>query len=112
MPFKPGDKKPLNSGRKKGSPNKKRVPRVADFLAANDINPAQKILEIIAADQKLAEKDRMSRGTMIGVWMDLLEWCQPKPKEFDPDEDEIPEELQEAKTATLLKIIKDNNKPT
>lgn len=110
MKFQKGNPKPANSGRKKGSLNKKKIPKVADFLAQKDINPAEQILSIIEADKKLPPADRMSRGMLISVWMDLLSYCQAKPKETDEDtsssDEEIADALKDVTDATLLKIVK------
>lgn len=99
MKFQKGMPRPINSGRKKGSKNKKKIARVSDVLTEKDINPAEKILELIPF---LDEKDA------IEAWFDLLSYCQSKPKqveeeEIDPDEgmEDLPDDEGE-----LLKLVK------
>lgn len=69
MQFQKGQPRPENAGRKKGSKNKRSVPKVAEYLAEQDINPVQKILDLL--------KDRkLSTSAKIQVWKDLLSYCQ------------------------------------
>lgn len=46
MPFKPGDKKPENAGRKPGTPNKKTT-QLLEIWAEYDFCPAEEILKIL-----------------------------------------------------------------
>ncbi len=108
MRFEKGTPKPANSGRKKGSLNKKKIPKVADYLAEKGVNPAEEILDILEADQALPEKDRkISKYGAIGIWMDLMSYCQGKPKEYE-DKPETPgdEDLEDLNEEQLLKIVR------
>ena len=106
--FVKGNKKPANSGRKKGTPNKKSIARVADILFDKNINPVEKILSEV---RYLTPKEQ------IDVWLDLLTWCEPKPKaqevplEPPVDDSEIKEELKEVSSENIIAFIK-NNKGT
>lgn len=111
MKFQKGQPRPANAGRKKGSLNKKKIPKVSDFLSQKDLNPTEEILKIMAEDAKLAKKDRkISKLAQIDIWLDLLSYCQARPKELPEDlgEDEFSEELEATPTETLLKLVKSN----
>lgn len=85
-------------GRQKGTPNKSKVARVGEFLAEKGVNPAQEILDIIPT---LDARDQLS------AWLDLLSYCQAKPKAVEetlPDEGD--EELGEITNAQLLELVK------
>jgi hypothetical protein len=102
MAFEKGKPRPISSGRKPGSKNKKSIIRVKDLLAERDINPAQKILELIP---------ELPPWDQIDAWMDLLSYCEAKPKamEFDPSEDEFDEDFEDIETERLLKVLKSPN---
>lgn len=111
MQFQKGMPRPANAGRKKGSLNKRKIPKVADFLAEKGLNPAEEILKILEQDKKQPKKDRkISKYGEIEIWLDLLSYCQAKPKEMldASDDDELSEELSETPTETLLRIVKNN----
>lgn len=78
-----GQPRPANAGRRAGIPNKRRIVKAADILAAQDINPAQKILENIPFIEDAMDKHK--------AWLDLLSYCQAKPVfvEDETSEDEV-----------------------
>lgn len=78
--FQKGQPRPLNSGRRAGIPNKKKVLKAADVLAAQDINPAQKILDNISGLTNPMDIHK--------AWLDLLSYCQAKPAITEDDEQE------------------------
>lgn len=101
MAFKKGMPKPINSGRKKGSLNKKRLKKVAELLAESGLEPAAEIIKEIAFMD--SAKDRAK------AWADLLAYCEAKPKavEIDPNEDSLnPEDFADVSTEDLLKLVK------
>lgn len=71
MGFLKGQTRPVGSGRKKGTPNRKRVPKVQDFLTERDINPAEEIIKLIP---NLETKDQ------VAAWFELLSYIDSKPK--------------------------------
>lgn len=73
MAFKKGEPRPANAGRKKGSLNRKTIARVADVLAEKDINPTEKILELI-------QKGHLEPRDEVKAWLELLSYTQAKPK--------------------------------
>jgi hypothetical protein len=64
--------KPVGSGRKKGTPNKKKLLRVDELLAEKNINPVEKALELMP---------ELAPHQQIKVWMELASYCFPKPRE-------------------------------
>jgi len=67
--FKAGDKKPENSGRKKGTPNKK-TKELMEILSS--FNPAEKLIEIYNSTDNLELK--------AGICKDLLKYVYPQRK--------------------------------
>lgn len=106
MAFEKGQPRHPNAGRKKGTPNKKKLVKAADVLAEKDINPVQKILEIIE------EKDQakaLSPYVKAQLWLDLLSYCQAKPKETEPDGDPDggdQDDFDEIPTDNILEIYR------
>jgi hypothetical protein len=101
MAFQKGMPKPANSGRKKGSLNKKRLKKVAEALAEAGLEPASEIVKEIALMDE--PKDRAK------AWVELLAYCEAKPKavEIDPNEDSLnPEDFADVSTEDLLKLVK------
>lgn len=98
MTFYKGMPKPPGSGRKPGSKNKKRVAKVADLLAEKDINPVDQILNLIPS---------LDEEGQVNAWLDLLAYCQAKPKVDDSfDDDDDIDEFDDIPTEELLRIIK------
>lgn len=97
--FYKGMPKPANSGRKKGVPNKTKLIRVADLLAQKAINPVEEIMALMPD---------MRPEAQAKVWLELLSYCQAKPKEEPVDEDYggVPVALPEAAVAALVAIAK------
>lgn len=111
MKFQKGMPRPANAGRKKGSLNKKKIPKVSDFLANKDLNPAEEILKILEEDKELPEKkQKISKLGQIDIWLDLLSYCQGKPKdEAEPSgDDDEPDALDELSDEQLLRLVKPN----
>lgn len=114
MGFQKGQPRPPNAGRKKGSKNKKKVARVADYLAERDINPAKEILALIHGKDE-EDKDLLTPFAKMQAWFDLLAYCQAKPKEIDPsaeesdDDSDLLDQFEQVTDATLLKIVKDED---
>lgn len=110
MQFQKGQPRPPNAGRKKGSLNKKKIPKVADFLAEKDVNPAEEILKILTAKEGDAHYEKMSPNAKIAAWMDLLSYCQAKPlAEIDSGEasdQDLLEEFEDVPTAKLLELVR------
>jgi hypothetical protein len=97
--FVKGMGKPPGSGRKKGTPNKTKLLRVADFLAEKSLNPVDEIMALMPD---------MRPEAQAKVWLELLSYCQAKPKEEVVGEDEggVPVHLPEAAVAALVKIAR------
>lgn len=112
-----GMPRPSNSGRQKGSQNKKRVIKVAELLAERDINPAQKIVEIIEWAEKGEItgindiKKYLTAKERADIWLDLLSYCEAKPKAIESlyDDGFNSENFEDVSSEDLLKIVKDSN---
>lgn len=97
--FQKGNPKPPNSGRKKGTPNKKKLKKVAEVLAESGIEPASEIIKEIALMDE--PKDRAK------AWCDLLAYCEAKPKAGELEDEAFdPEDFKEIETADLLSLVK------
>lgn len=83
MGFKPGTPKPANSGRKRGTANKKTILRVTDFVANNDIEIAAKIWEAIEAIETPVERAK--------ALLALYKFIEPEAKEPLGSDDEEPD---------------------
>lgn len=75
MAFKKGQKKPENSGRKPGTPNKSSL-RVIDDLEAAGINPAAELLKALA---KVEDPEKR-----IAYLFRLFRFCYPRLNAVDP----------------------------
>lgn len=88
------------AGRQKGSKNKKKIAKVADLLAEKDINPVERILAIIPT---LEPQDQ------VKSWLDLLSYCEAKPKAIEMPvggDDEDLEDFEDVSNEDLLKIVR------
>lgn len=105
MKFQKGQPKLPGSGRKKGTPNKRRISKVGEVLAEHDMNPASEIIKEIALMDE--PKDRAN------AWIDLLAYCEAKPKtvEENDDDDFNPEDFKDISTEELLRIVKSSKGP-
>ena len=74
MPFKPGDKKPANSGRKKGTLNKQTL---------IDQGRAEAILELIETEYLEKDIKQLSASKRADVFVALLEFRAPKLARID-----------------------------
>lgn len=93
-------------GRQKGTPNKKRIPKAADFLAENDFNPIAEILEILAEDKKKPLDKQMWPSVRAGICFDLMSYVQAKPKEIEKDDaGDLLDDVGEVSEETILKLI-------
>lgn len=81
MPFKKGQPKVPGSGRTKGTLNKASILRVQDVLAQKGLNPVEEVLKLMP---KLAEAQR------VKAWLELLSYCQAKPRDPGDGEGELP----------------------
>ncbi len=105
MNFQPGNK--AGKGRPPGSKNKKKIAKVADFLASHDINPAEQILAILGAKDSNGQYTLKNPKDRADIWLDLLSYCQGKPKEMEMDfDDEGFEDFDEVSNEQLLTLIK------
>lgn len=103
--FKKGDSKPVNSGRKKGSLNKKTLLSSAVVLANRGINPTDKLIELIPS---LEPKERAA------VWKFLAALSEPKKSVADSlDSPTNPQTVPESvvSTAQLLLLKRNGSKP-
>ena len=80
MVFKKGDKKPINSGRKKGTPNE-RTKALQDILGS--FNPAEKLMELY---QKPTTKDDLK----VLICKELMKYIYPQRKAVDVSSGEQP----------------------
>jgi hypothetical protein len=107
MAFQPGQGRPPGSGRKPGSQNKKSVAKVADVLAERDINPVAEILALIPELPYASQK--------IKAYMDLLSYCEAKPKEIESSPDDLPtdedliNQLKDVSDSALLTLVTRND---
>lgn len=95
MPFKKGQSKHPNSGRKPGVANKKKILKANEVLSNKDINPTEEILKLIP---DLNARDQ------VETWKFLLSFLEAKPKsvEFiEQTETPIEEEI------SILNIVKE-----
>lgn len=88
-------------GRPKGSPNKIKILKVDVALAQLGVEPVHQILALVK-DGKLADKDKAR------IWLELLSYCHPKPREVevDPDMLDPEEDLSSEPTAKLLEFVR------
>ena len=109
MPFQKGQPRHENAGRKKGSKNKKKIARVAEFLAEKNINPAQEILNLINGVDEMGKPLLNAHGKLM-AWFDLLSYCQGKPKAEDEgggggeSGEQILDQFEGVTDETLLKL--------
>ena len=75
MKYYPGQPKPEGSGRKKGTKNQKRIPKVAARLIEMGINPAEEALKAIY---------QLSPGERFDAWMEVISYCEAKPRYVEP----------------------------
>ena len=105
MKFQKGVPRHPNAGRKKGSLNKRKIPKVADYLADRGLNPAEEILKLLD-DEEMKPRDK------IAVWTDLLSYCQGKVAAETMDDNgaeadaELLERFEDVSNETLLKLVK------
>jgi hypothetical protein len=80
MAFKKG--KPKTGGRKKGSGNIKKLLKAKEYLASNNINPIEEILNILPTIVDPIEK--------VNVWFELLKYCEPMLKPAEESKENLP----------------------
>lgn len=98
--FQKGMNKVPGSGRKVGSKNKKRLKKVAEVLAENDLNPVKELLNELAQIDE--PKDRAK------IWLELISFCQAKPKAIEEEDsgDFDEDDFSGVSTEDLLKLVK------
>lgn len=101
MPFKPGQPPPPNSGRKKGTKNRKKVLKVAEYLAIHDITPTEEII-------KLIHSGTLRPGEIMDAWKFLQSYTEAKPTPKTPGQDE-PTIEEPTKDADILSIVANDN---
>jgi hypothetical protein len=113
--FLKGQPRPEGSGRQKGTPNKKTVAKVSDYLGEQGINPAEEVLKIINEKQLVAnreglmeEKFVLASAARADLWLELLSFCHAKPKtleikQSDPDVDTS--EFDDVSSEALLQVL-------
>lgn len=89
--------KPGQSGNLSGRP-KKWLTRVDQMLADKNLHPIEELLKLLP---RLSPKDRAH------VWLEVLSYCQAKPKYHDEEKDAV-DELRQLSTQELLKLVKEN----
>lgn len=96
-------KKIPGSGRVKGTPNKKKWIKISELLAEKDIHPGEEILAIL-------NNEDVRPADQIKAWLELLSYCEVKPKENesarDEEESEIDSELESLSDAQLIRLVK------
>jgi len=104
--FQKGNK--AGKGRPPGSKNKKKIAKVADFLAENNINPAEQILAILAAKDSNGSYTLKNPKDRADIWLDLLSYCQGKPKEIENDGSDFEDidDFDDVSNEQLLTLIK------
>lgn len=99
--FKPGDKKPVNSGRKKGVTNKsKPLKKAKAILEEAGLNPIEEAIKLLPL---LSPRDQ------INAWFEIHSWTESKPKtESTPQEPGSPDDAieQDVTDADLLKVVR------
>ncbi len=121
MAFVKGQERPRGSGRQKGTPNRKTVAKVSDYLGEQGINPAEEVLKIINekvpikndAGEVIAENFVLQSQARADLWLELLSFCHAKPKtleikQFDDNFDAA--EFESVATEDLMKVV--GNPPT
>ena len=100
MLFQPGN--PGGPGRPPGARNKKRLPKVSDYLAEKNVNVIDELLKMLRK-ATIEDKDK------INILRDLLSYCYAKPKEVDVsewDDDELLiEKFASVSDEALLKLV-------
>lgn len=100
-----------------GVPNKKTVAKVSEYLAEQNVNPAEEVLKIInekkiVHDSKTnlqKEEFALAAQARADLWLELLSFCHAKPKvlEINPVKDDFDEnEFHNVKTEDLMKVLK------
>lgn len=103
--FQKGQPRPANAGRKLGSKNKKKFAKVAQVLAEQDLDLVGDILDLLAHGD-LRDKDKLD-----GM-LQLLSYCQAKPKDEGPQDDEEDDEaMDDLDDEQLLKIVGSDRNP-
>ncbi|WP_413581091.1 hypothetical protein [Bdellovibrio sp. HCB288] len=99
MPFIKGMPRPPNAGRKKGSPNKRTTMKVLEVLTEREVNPTEKILDLIPL---LDPQDQLR------AWCFLISYSQAKPNEIEAPkgavDDGVIEQMKDVSDANLIKL--------
>ncbi len=115
MGFLKGHPRPEGSGRQKGTPNKKTVAKVSDYLGEQGVNPAEEVLKIINEKKMVTTREglqqeefALSSAARADLWLELLSFCHAKPKtleikQSDPDVDTS--EFDDVSSEALLQVL-------
>ena len=115
MGFMKGQARPVGSGRQPGTPNKKTVAKVSDYLGERGVNPAEEILKIIQEKKMVTTREGhqqeefvLASSARADLWLELLSFCHAKPKmlelkhfESEPDVSEF----DNVATDDLMKVV-------
>jgi hypothetical protein len=97
MPFEKGKSK--TGGRKKGTPNRKKVVKLETYLAEADINIAKKLFETIDSIQDPTAKSKML--------LELYKFVDSQKKDSElQDSSEEDEKQSEPEAIDVLQVIK------
>lgn len=105
--FKPGEPRPANAGRRKGTKNKFRLPSAAELQKKHDFNSYEELI-------KMAKDPACPPETRRKILSELTAYTLPRPRvssentEIDPPSQTEPE--SEIPTTQLLSIA--NSSPT
>jgi hypothetical protein len=95
--FKPGQKRPPNAGRKKGTPNKKTRELVA-VLDELNVNPVQALIDLIPNLEEAKQAD---------VYLKLLEYVYPKRRAIEVSaDDNMIDSLADGLTRARERLLK------
>lgn len=95
MAYHKGRGKSPGSGRKRGTPNKNKLLRVADVLSEAGKSPVEELLLLIP---------KLQPHYQAKVWLELLSYCQAKPKEVEVSTSPTPTELSDEAVHYLMNI--------
>jgi hypothetical protein len=87
MSFQPGDKKPENSGRKPGTPNK-RNQEIRDYAESKGVSPAFFLIDILCGERIDIAKEPIDKDDYKWAIDTLMPYMYAKRKPADADGDD------------------------